>query len=268
MSSQDDPEARIRDLERSLSEQASELTHSAYDTTDAGGQPTNDGSHWPPPPPPPPPNYTAPMYGAPNSTASNYTAPNYTAPQYQPYGTPYPPTLTTSTGGGNRGWILYAVMAVVVVAIIGGAVSFFVNAFSTVSSVVESFDASPTAEPLVPGGGGPFDVQPSRSGGNRPPAPTITPVVPPAPGDVVAVSGVGEVKTIACNGNVVNVSGVSNTVLITGQCANVSVSGVKNEVTVEASAQISASGMDNRVTYLSGTPVVDDSGMSNVVERG
>lgn len=256
MSSQDDPEARIRDLERSLSEQASELTHSSYETTGAGGQPADDGSHWPPPPPP---NYTAPMYGAPN-----YTAPNYAAPQYQPY----PPTMTTSTGGGNRGWILYVVMAVVVVAIVGGAVSFFVNAFSTVSSVVESFDASPTAEPLIPGGGGPFDAQPSRSGGNRPPAPTIAPVVPPAPGEVVTVAGVGEVKTIACNGSVVNISGVSNTVVITGQCASISVSGVKNEVTVEASAQISASGMENRVTYLSGTPVIDNSGMSNVVEQG
>jgi len=264
MSSQDDPEARIRDLERSLSEQASELTHSSYETSGEGGQPTTGGGHWPPPPPNyTVPNQTAPMYGAPN-----YTSPSYTAPHYQPYGTPYPPPTTTSTGGGNRGWILYVVMAVVVVAIIGGAVSFFVNAFSTVSSVVESFDASPTAEPLVPGGGGPFDVQPSRSGGNRPPAPTITPVVPPAPGDVVAVSGVGEVKTIACNGSVVNISGVSNTVLITGLCANVSVSGVKNEVTVEASAQISASGMENRVTYLSGTPVIDNSGMSNVVEQG
>ena len=258
MSSQDDPEARIRDLERSLSEQASELTRSAYDTTGAVGQPTNEGGRWPPPP-----TYTAPMYGAPNSTA-----PNYVPPQHQPYGTPYPPPITTSTGGGNRGWILYVVMAVVVVAIIGGAVSFFVNAFSTVSSVVDSFNASPTAEPMVPGGGGPFDVQPSRSGGNRPPAPTITPFVPLAPGDVVTVSGVGEVKTIACNGSVVNISGVSNTVLITGQCANVSVSGVKNEVTVEASVQIGASGMENRVTYLSGTPVVDNSGMSNVVEQG
>jgi hypothetical protein len=258
MSSQDDPEARIRDLERSLSEQASELTHSAYESTGAGGQPTNDGSHWPPPPNDTAHNDTAPMYGA----------PNYTAAQYRPYGTPYPPTMTATTGGGNRGWILYVVMAVVVVAIVGGAVSFLVNALSTVSSVVESFDASPSAEPRAPGGGGPFDVPPSRSGGNRPPAPTITPVVPPAPGDVVTVSGVGEVKTIACNGSVVNISGVDNTVVITGQCADVSVSGVKNQVTVEASAQITASGMDNRVTYLSGTPVIDNSGMSNVVEQG
>lgn len=253
MSSQDDPEARIRDLERSLSEQASELTHSSYETTGAGGQPSAEGGHWPPPP-----NYTAP----------NYTAPNYTAAQYQPYGTPYPPTMTTSTGGGNRGWIPYVVMAVVVVAIIGGAVSFFGHMLSTVSSIVDTVDGAPTAQPTVPGGGGPFDVQPSRSGGNRPPAPTITPVVPPEPGAAVTVSGVGEVRTIACNGNAVNVSGVDNTVLITGQCAKVSVSGVKNEVTVEASVQISASGMENRVTYLSGTPVVDNSGMSNVVERG
>lgn len=250
MTSQDDPEARIRDLERTLSEQASELTHSSYETTGAGGQPSTEGGRWPLPPPP------------------NYTAPNYTAPQYQPYGTPYPPTMPTSTAGGNRGWIPYVVMAVVVVAIIGGAVSFFATTLSSVGSIVDTVDGSPTVEPAVPGGGGPFDGQPSRSGGNRPPAPTITPVEPPEPGAVVTVSGVDEVKTIACNGNVVNISGVENSVVITGECAKVSVSGVKNEVTVEASVQISASGMENRVRYLSGTPEIDNSGMSNVVERG
>src|SRR5436190_1517687 len=46
MSSHDDPEERIRDLERSLSEQSTELTHSVHDT----GGPTDAGYRPPPPP--------------------------------------------------------------------------------------------------------------------------------------------------------------------------------------------------------------------------
>ncbi|MCW2554425.1 MAG: hypothetical protein JWR78_4206, partial [Mycobacterium sp.] len=70
------------------------------------------------------------------------------------------------------------------------------------------------------------------------------------------------------NDSVVNVSGVSNTVVITGQCRSVTVSGVENTITVETAATISASGFDNRVTYLSGAPQIENSGDSNVVEKG
>lgn len=233
MSSHDDPEARIRDLERSLSEQSSELTRASWE----GESPAYR-------PPPPPPGHSAP---------------------HQPYGMPYQPT-TTPAGGAGRGWILWVVMAAVVAAIIGGAIAFFVNVFSTVGPVVETFGRSSTGSSTVSSGGGPFDVPPSRSGGNRPPAPTVVPV-PPAGGDI-SVSGVGSVKTITCNDSVVNVSGVNNRIVITGQCASVTVSGVENTVTVESSVQISASGMSNRVTYLSGTPVIDNSGSSNTVEHG
>jgi hypothetical protein len=171
--------------------------------------------------------------------------------------------MTTSAGVG-RAWTLYAVMAVVVALVVGGAVMFFANAFNTVSSVVDVFDGGPTASR----GGAPVDVPPSRSGGNLPSAPTLAPVVPPEPGGVVNVAGVGKDRTIACNDSVVNVSGVDNRIVITGRCAAVSVSGVENVVTVEASARITASGLNNRVTYLSGSPVVENSGSANVVALG
>jgi len=234
MSSHDDPEARIRDLERSLSEQSTELTHSVHDTDRQAA----DEYHRPSPPP--------------------------YLPTQQHHGVPFPPPVTTSAGAG-RGWILYAVLATVVAVGIGGAVTFFVNAFHTVGSVVDVFDGGP---PAVEGGGGPFDVPSGQSGGIQPTATTLAPAVPAVPGDVVTVSGVGENRTIACEGGVVNISGVDNRVVITGRCARVSVSGVEIVVTVAEALRISASGFDNRVTYLAGTPDVDQSGNANVVERG
>ncbi len=56
--------------------------------------------------------------------------------------------------------------------------------------------------------------------------------------------------------------------MITGQCLSVTVSGVENTVTVDAAAKINASGFNNRVTYLSGTPEINNSGGDNVVEQG
>ncbi|MEU0497707.1 DUF3060 domain-containing protein [Mycobacterium sp. NPDC006124] len=46
------------------------------------------------------------------------------------------------------------------------------------------------------------------------------------------------------------------------------VSGIENTITVDSSVKIGISGMDNRVTFLAGAPEVDQSGDSNVVERG
>ncbi len=259
MSSEDDPEARIRDLERSLSAESSELTQSS---SEVGSVPA--GAPYQPPTTP----YPVPQYP--------YTAPPGPYPGPPPayggqpsYGAPFP-TVTTSTGTGGRGWIIYGAMAAVLVAIVGGIVVVFANAFSDVTSVIDTFKGSPTAS--GGGGGGPFGVPPTGSTGNRPSAPTSAPVEPAQPvgpvGGNISVAGVGENKTIACNDSVVDVSGVSNTVVITGQCRSVSVSGVENTVTVDSSGGISASGFNNRVTYLSGTPDIQNSGDSNSVEQG
>ena len=264
MSSHDDPEARIRDLERSLSEQSSELTQSSSETGSAayGSPPPYTAPHQPYTVPQQP--YTVPQqpYSAPQQP---YAVPQQPYGDLAPYGAPFPPAAMTSTGGGGRGWITYGVMAAVLVAVIGGTIVFFANAFSSVTSIIDTFSDGPTAT----GGGGPFDAPPSRSGGNRPPAPTVVPSVPMEPaGGVVSMAGVGDNRTIACNDSVINISGVSNTVVITGHCASVTVSGVENSVTVESSVAISASGFDNRVTYSSGTPEINNSGGSNVVEQG
>ena len=61
---------------------------------------------------------------------------------------------------------------------------------------------------------------------------------------------------------------MSNTVVLTGHCATVTVSGVQNVVTVDSADTINASGFDNRVTYGSGSPVINNAGDSNLVEQG
>lgn len=248
MSSHDDPEARIRDLERSLTDRGSELTQSSSEL--GAGAPGAGYGYGSAPPYAAPPPYPAP--------------PTYGVPQ-PPYGMPFPPVQMTSTGASGRGWPVFAVMGAVTLAIIVGVIVFFANVFSGVDSIIDTFDGKPTASG---GGGGPFGVPPS-SGGNRPPAPTFAPSEPTAvPGGDISVSGVGSNRSITCDDNTVSVSGVRNTVVLTGECRSLTVSGVENTVTVDSTASISASGFDNRITYLSGDPEIQNSGGSNVVERG
>jgi len=82
------------------------------------------------------------------------------------------------------------------------------------------------------------------------------------------VSGINENRTIACNASNVSISGVSNKVVITGHCASLTVSGVKNTITVEAADTIEASGFTNQITYLTGSPSIENFGEQNVVQKG
>jgi hypothetical protein len=94
----------------------------------------------------------------------------------------------------------------------------------------------------------------------------LTPL--PPQGAELTVTGLNENQALTCNNNVVTVSGVSNTVVITGHCASVTVSGLNNVITVDATDTIDASGLNNQVTYHSGSPQVSKSGDGNVVQRG
>ena len=98
---------------------------------------------------------------------------------------------------------------------------------------------------------------PSTPGG-----PTTAP-----PGGQLGVSGMGENKTLECNDNPVFISGMGNIVTITGHCTTVTVSGMQNKVTLDSADQITASGVNNNVTYRSGSPNIFNSG-NNVVEQG
>ncbi len=207
MEPQDDPEARIRELERPLADvaRATELGGANY-TSDGAGAPT-----------------PSPAYGAPYATA-----PRTAAGRFRPW------------------WLVLALIAVAVLILAVG-----VAVFRTTMSPRGGFGISaPDRQPSVLGGGGSID----RGPGDQPSTTGDGSVTTPPPGGLLSVSGMGETKTIACNDSFVSVSGVSNTVTITGHCMSLTVSGMRNLVTVGTADTISASGLDNRINYLSGSP--------------
>jgi Protein of unknown function (DUF3060) len=230
MAADDDPEDRIRELERPLADAA---RASEAGSAQPAAQPYSPGPAAPPPPPP-------------------WT-----------YGAPFPGPPPPRPSGNRMWWILGTVIVVGVLALAGGIAAFAAHQLSGVRSIINSPPTitdtfSPPA--TTPGGTGPSTTR------SKTPRPSTSPT--PPPGGRLSVSGVGENRTIACNDNVVSVSGVSNTVLITGHCASLTVSGVQNEITVDAVDSIEASGFNNKVTYHSGTPKVSNSGGSNVVQQG
>ncbi|OBB90626.1 DUF3060 domain-containing protein [Mycobacterium sp. 852002-30065_SCH5024008] len=221
MAANDDPEERIRELERPLAEAAR--------ASEAGSAQPAAQAYSPGPagPPPPPPAWT---YGG--------------APPQRP-------------SGNRMWWILGTVIVIGMLALAGGIAAFAAHQLSGVRSIISS---PPTITDIPPGGTAPSTTR------TRTPGPSTSP--PPAPGDKISVSGVGENRTITCNDNIVIVRGVSNTVVITGHCASLTVSGMQNQVTVDAVDSIDATGLNNKVTYHSGTPKVSNAGSSNVVEQG
>ena len=234
MEPQDDPEKRIRDLERPLADNAR--------ASELGGAPYG-GQAYPPPPhgavPPPPP----PMYG---------------------YGDPYAGPAPKPPSGNRMWWILGTFIVIGVLALAGGIAAFAAHQLSGVRSIITS--PSPSTTPVTTS---PQTTtrSPRPSGSATASAGPSTLPLPPQ-GAPLDVSGISENKTITCNDNVVTVSGISNTIVITGHCASLTVSGMKNSVTVDASDSIDASGMSNHVTFHSGAPKISNSGVDNDVSQG
>jgi hypothetical protein len=231
MNPEEDPEARIRELERPASDIAQ--------TSELGVSPSG-GSY---PPPPTYPQAYPPPYPPPQGW--------YGGPQFPP-----PPAP-------NRNWLPVIVGAVIagLIGVVAGVVTYYDDVFT--GGVAVSKPTPPVDR------GGSFDPIPNAPGiGEIEPAPSVQSEPPAAPGGQISFSGVGEVKTLACDDNVVSISGVSNTVTITGHCADVQVSGIENAITVDSTETIDASGMDNRVTFHSGDPEIGNSGSGNTVELG
>jgi hypothetical protein len=236
---QEDPEQRIRNLERPLADaaHASELGQAQP----PGGYAYAPGPTGPPVPPPPSP-WT---YG-----------PGFSGPP------PKPPS-------GNRiWWILGTVIVLSFLALAAGIAAFVAHqhsgAPSTISSApsISGSSSPPTSRPrsTVP------STTRTRASAPSATAPSTSPTTPP--GGSLSISGIGENRTIACNDNSVTVSGISNTVVITGHCTSLTVSGMQNTITVDAADSIAASGFNNKVTYHTGTPKVSNFGGSNVVQQG
>lgn len=230
MNPHEDPEDRIRELERPLADSAR--------TSEVGGSQPADQAYAPGPGVPPPPNQWS--YGGP-----------FSGPP------PRPPS-------SNRvWWILGAVIVIGVLALAGGIAAFAAHQLSGVRSIITS---PPTISvPFTSPANSPTTSPPSKSR-TRTSAPSTSATAPA--GGQLTISGINENRTVACNDSVVSVSGVSNTVVITGHCASLTVSGVQNAITVDAVDTIDASGFDNKITYHTGTPKITNAGGSNSVEQG
>ncbi|ORB85158.1 hypothetical protein B1987_16715 [Mycobacterium kansasii] len=248
MNPEDDPEARIRQLEQPLAETAR--------VSELGSSQPPDGSAYqgyPPPGPVPPPPPMPPPYGSPyDSTYGSYGSYGYQSP--------FPGATPRSSSGNRLFWILAAVFVVVILAVVGGIVAYAGSHISrTLSTLTPTFPTISSEPTTIP--------PPSGTKTRTPTAGPSTSPAPP-PGGNLSVSGLDENKTLVCNDSVVEISGMSNTVVIAGHCASLTVSGIENKVTVDAVDTIEASGINNQVTYHSGSPRVSKSGSGNVVQQG
>ena len=236
MDPQEDPEQRIRELERPLADDARASEQGAPQPPGGYGYtPGPAGTPAPPPPPPGPWTYGGPFTGPP----------------------PKPPS------GNRTWWILGTVIVIGFLALAAGIAAFAAHQLSGVRSIINS---PPTVSPTFSSPAStPSSPVPSTTR-TRTSAPRTSPT--PPRGGSLSISGIGENRTIACNDNIVSVSGVSNTVVITGHCTSLTVSGVENSITVDAVDSIDASGFNNKVIYHSGTPKVSNAGGSNVVQQG
>ena len=248
-----DPEARIRDLERPLAQQAhaSELGTRPYEAGPSAGVPVppyryEDHQHSVPPPPWPPP------YGA--------STPDPAYPAGPQWGSPYhaPPQHVVR----KRSRALWLVPLVVAGGVLIGVMA-SIGFFAADDAGPRSYTPTP---PTVAGGGGPLDPPRADPGAPRTPAPDVVDTV--GAGESLSVAGIDQNRSVRCAGGAVSVSGMGNTVQISGDCAVVTVSGFENVVTVESAQSITASGFDNRVTYSTGAPQIANSGRGNVVEAG
>ncbi|MDT5022881.1 MAG: hypothetical protein QOI33_3405 [Mycobacterium sp.] len=235
MKFEDDPEARIRELEQPLAEAARASEAAANQSPSKWAPPS--GPPMPPPPglPPPP-------------------GPLTPTPPPLPYTDSFSSPRTGMLPRGQIRWIMLAVFVIGMICL--PLVIFHFGAQQVSRSGLPSVLPLPSFPEESPT---PSGTMPHTSAG----APTTT-----SAGKSLSVAGINETRTVVCKDRQVSVSGVGNQVVLTGHCASLSISGVRNKVIVDATESIEASGFDNDITYLIGTPHIDNSGTGNVVHKG
>jgi hypothetical protein len=87
-------------------------------------------------------------------------------------------------------------------------------------------------------------------------------------GGTLSIRGNGDSQTIACNDGHLSIDGREMTVTVTGHCARLSVDGVIHHITVDSVDAIDVDGINNVVTYHSGSPKITRSGGQNTVQQG
>ncbi|OSC38732.1 DUF3060 domain-containing protein [Mycobacterium decipiens] len=211
MNPEDDPETRIRELERPLDDvaRASEL-----------GSPQPSGYAYPPGPPP-------------------------QAPPPYNYGDPFLGRSSRSSSGTRMWWILAALFVVGVLALVGGIAAFSANRLSRGNFVVLSPSPSvsratqtPTAQPATPLP--PAGASLSVSGVNV--HRTIA-----CNDNIVSISGVSNTVVITGHCASLTVSGMRNSVTV-DSVDSIEAAGFNNEVTYRSgSPKISKAGDSNVV---------------------
>ena len=87
--------------------------------------------------------------------------------------------------------------------------------------------------------------------------------------DSVESTGYNNTVTLhACNNGALTLSSYGIKFNVTGHCASLAISSYNNNVTVDSVDTINVSGYDNVVTYHSGSPKISDSGSNNKVALG
>ena len=223
MNSQDDPEERIRELERPLAEAA----RASEQGSSQPGQNYPPGPTGAPPPPAAPWTYGGPTFGPPRQRPS-----------------------------GNRvWWILGTVVAIGVLALAGGIAAFAAHQISGVKSIIatpptisKTFSppsistnpstrnsASPSTSPTAPSGA---ELSVSGINENR----TLA-----CNDNIVRVSGISNTVSITGHCTSLSVSGVQNSIIV-ASVDSIEASGFENKVTYHAGApKISNSGDSNVV---------------------
>lgn len=121
-----------------------------------------------------------------------------------------------------------------------------------------NYESYAAALPSGPG----FSTRPTLT------SPTPSPTMTAAPGEALIINGTNETWSISCAENDVIVNGSTNRVDITGHCLSLTVSGRANVIGVDVADSITASGLNNVVTFRAGSPHIDTSGIGNVVKPG
>jgi hypothetical protein len=207
MEPQDDPEARIRDLERPLADSAH--------ASEMGGTQTPSGYPYPPGSSVPPPPFN--------------------------YGRPFPWSSPGSPSGNRTLWILAAFLVVGLVAIAGGIAAYSAHRLSRGSLVMLSPTPSNSPTSLAPSANGTQTPGPGTSG-----SPTSGSTAPPGESlsvagisehhtivcdhNAVAVSGISNTVMISGHCTSLTVSGVQNSVTVY-TVDTIEASGFNNRVT-------------------------------------
>ena len=231
-------------------------------------------------PPPPPPTTSTPQPYPPTPPPFPSAPPAYqaTSTGFESQPTPYweqpvqPWERPVSQGNSGLKPAILIPVAILLLVLVGAGSYGVVRLLSSDSAPTTSARSS-TAGPS------PTESEPEPTSQRVPMTATTTPTMietttapntpTPATPTPISVSGIGQDRTLACvAGSTIEVSGIENKVTITGHCAKVTISGQQNNVIIDSTDAIDASGINNVVTYHTGNPTIDHSGIDVTVQQG